>query len=191
MVTRSPELQHLRSYIISTASAYLHNVRWVPGVTCRVCAGIPGAGYDVCYKCSGHKGRPGLADRLGFVTYAWEGGQAGRVLRAYKAQGQTSRELVAAVLTYAVVAHWQCIARDAGGVPDGWSYVPSLAGRPGPHPLGRIASQFMGSIPYVPVDAKPGSGDPRSLDPGHFSVEPTPARHVLLIDDTWVGSRVE
>lgn len=185
MVGRSPALDALRDHIIKSGSAFLRNVQWVPGVTCRTCAGIPGLGYDACYRCAGLSGRAGLADNLGFVTYGWDGVQAGHVMYAYKANGATSHQLVSSLLTYAVVAHWDCIATRVGSHPDGWAYVPSLAGRQGTHPLAQIASNFMGTVPNVPVIANPAEDGARTFNAAHFTVPSTTGRHVLLLDDTW------
>jgi hypothetical protein len=185
MVSRTPALDTLRDHILKTGSVFLHNVQWTPGVTCWTCAGIPNPGYDECYNCASRAGSPGLADKLGFVTYGWDGGQAGRVMYAYKANGATSYQLVSSLLTYAVVAHWDCIATHAGSHPDGWAHVPSLAGRPGQHPLAHIASRFMGTVPNVPVVANPVHDGARTFNAAHFTVPPTSARHVLLLDDTW------
>lgn len=104
---------------------------------------------------------------------------------AYRANGATSYQLVSSLLTYAVVAHWRCIADHAVSHPDGWAYVPSLSGRQGAHPLGQIASQFMGTVPAVPVIANPADDGARTFNAAHFTVSPTTARHVLLLDDTW------
>lgn len=144
-------------------------------------------GFADCYACGGRAGSPGLADLLGFVTYGWHGSQAGHVMYAYKAKppGATSRELVTYLLTYAAVAHWDCIARQGGSHPDGWAFVPSLAGRQGAHPLAEIASQFMGTVPNVPVIANAVTGGARNFNPAHFTVPPTNVQHVLLLDDTW------
>lgn len=140
---------------------------------------------DECYQCAGRAGNDGIADNLGFVTYGWDGGQAGRVMYAYKANGATSYQLVSSLLTYAVVAHWDCIAAHAGSHPDGWAYVPSLAGRQGQHPLAQIASQFMGTVPNVPVIANAVTDGTRAFNAAHFSVPQTASKHVLLLDDTW------
>lgn len=185
MVGQSPALDALREHILRTGSAFLHNVQWTPGVTCSTCAGIPGPGYSTCYRCAMREGDAGLADKLGFVTYGWDGGQAGRTMYAYKANGSTSYELVSSLLTYAVVAHWDCIAQHLGDHPDGWAYVPSLKGRPGEHPLGQIASRFMGSVPNVPVVANEIRDGARAFNASHFGVARTTAKHVLLLDDTW------
>lgn len=185
MVARSEALDALRDHIIRSGSAFLRNVQWAPEVTCPSCAGVMTPGYAVCRPCGGRTGQLGLADDVGFVTYGSDGGQAGRVMYAYKANGATSFQLVSSLLTYAVVAHWDCIATRTGSRPDGWAYVPSLAGRPGAHPLSQIASQFMGTVPNVPVIANAIAGDARNFNPAHFTVPPTTARHVLLLDDTW------
>ena len=102
MVSRTPALDTLRDHILKTGSVFLHNMQWTPGVTCWTCAGIPNPGYDECYNCASRAGSPGLADKLGFVTYGWDGGQAGRVMYAYKANGATSYQVVSSLLTYAV-----------------------------------------------------------------------------------------
>lgn len=185
MVTRTPALDSLRKHIITTGSAFLRNVQWTPGVTCLNCAGVLTPGYSLCRPCSARQGQSGLADHVGFVTYGSAGSQAGHVMYAYKANGATSYQLVSSLLTYAVVAHWDCIARHAGIYPDGWAYVPSLAGRQGAHPLFQIAKRFMGTVPNVPVTANPVAGSARDFNPAHFTVPATTARHVLLLDDTW------
>ena len=185
MVSRSPALDALRSHIITTGSAFLRNVQWTAGVTCPSCAGVVTPGYNVCRPCSARTGRPGLADHVGFVTYGSDGSQAGRLMYAYKAHGATSYQLVSSLMTYAVVAHWDCVAMRAGSCPDGWAFVPSLAGRQGTHPLAQIASQFMGSVPNVLVIANTVTGGARDFNPEHFTVPPTTAQHVLLLDDTW------
>lgn len=185
MVARSSALNELRGFIVTAGSAYLRNVRWTPGVTCRTCAGIPSAGYDQCYKCAGH-GSQGAADTLGFVTYGWNGGQAGHVMYAYKARGATTHALVSAVLTYATVAHWSCVARMSGSTPDAWTYVPSLSGRQGEHPLAGIARRFMGSVPYTQIKANTVSDSPRAYNPSHYRADPVTG-HVLLLDDTWTS----
>lgn len=186
MVARSPALDQLRDFIRTIGGAYLRNVRWAPGLTCRTCGGIPSTGYDQCYQCAGHPDGAGTADVLGFVTYGWNGSQAGHVMYAYKAKGATTYELVSAVLAYAAVAHWGCIERASGSIPTAWTYVPSLSGRPGEHPLAGIARRFMGSVPYTRLDANPVSDGARSYNPDHYRADPVTG-HVLLLDDTWTS----
>lgn len=185
MVSRSPALDTLRGHIIRSGSAFLRNVQWTSDVTCRTCAGIPKTGFVQCYRCASRGGSPNLADTLGFVTYGWDGGQAGHMMYAYKANGATSYQLVSSLLTYAVVAHWACIATCTGSYPDGWAHVPSLSGRQGEHPIAQIASQFMGSVPNVPVIANSADDGARAFNSAHFDVSKTTAQHVLLLDDTW------
>lgn len=185
MVARSTALTELRSFVVTSGSAYLRNVRWTAGVTCRTCGGIPSSGFPQCYQCAGHDSA-GVADALGFVTYGWNGGQAGHAMYAYKARGATTHALVSAVLTYAAVAHWPCIEWEAGSRPTAWASVPSLSGRQGEHPLVGIAKRFMGSVPHTLIEARPFTDSPRSYNPGHYRAEPITG-HVLLLDDTWTS----
>lgn len=186
MVARSDPLDSLRSIIIQSGGGFLRNVQWADPATCGTCAGIPGVGYSTCYRCASRSGSPGLLDNLGLVTYAFDGTQAGHMMYAYKAKGATTAELVASLLTYAVVGHWSCIAAGSGSVPDAWAYVPSLSGRHGVHPLEAIATKFMGAVPLVPVAQGSPTGDRRTFRADNFLVGDTSARHVLLLDDTWV-----
>jgi hypothetical protein len=187
MVAKSEDLATLRAWLILTGSAYLRNVAWVAGTTCTVCAGVPGIGYSVCIRCYQRKGLHGLADRLGFITYAWPQHQSGHVMHGYKAPAPTpaSRALVATLLSYGIVAHWPCMAGPAGELPDAWATVPSLKARPGLHPITTIAQAPLKAFPQVPVVPSPLPGDPRGFVPANFSVGPIQADHVLLLDDTW------
>lgn len=187
MVARSDELDALREYVVQSGGSFLRNVQWRKGVTCRICAGVVTPGYAECRACSPRSGTPGPADDLGFVTYAWRLSQAGQVMRAYKAGGQTSHQLVRALLAYAVVAHWPCIALRADSPPDGWAVVPSLSGRPGPHPLQELAEPVMIHVPHVSITANAVADEARTFNPAHFGVPATTATHVVLLDDTWAS----
>jgi hypothetical protein len=194
MVASSDALTTLRHSIINTGSAYLRNVMWVPGVTCTECGGVPGEGYMTCLSCTQRSHQPGLADRLGFVTYAWPGHQTGRVMYGYKAAAPApaNYSIVAQLTTYAVAAHWPCMSGPDGSYPDAWATVPSLRGREGDHPLSNIASVVLRSYPRVPIVAAPKIVNPRALLASNFVVEPTAAGHVLLIEDTWTtGGHVQ
>jgi len=189
MVARSPALDLIRDGLMASASAFLRNVRWTAGATCWVCAGIPSnSSYSTCYQCDGRSHSPERADRVGFVTYAWNGHQSGHTMYVYKGaqSAPTSLELVRSLLAYAVVAHWACIGQRAGSQPDAWTYVPSLANRPGPHPVGQLARPIMGTVPYIPVNAAGTVHDPRSFRPENFVVGATPPRHVFVLEDSWV-----
>jgi len=187
VVARSAALRAVHEYIESSGSAFLKNVRWVPGLTCRRCAGIPSPGYDTCLACSTRSRQSGLVDRLGFVTYAWPDGQAGRTMHAYKGGGETSYQLVDALLTYAAAAHWGCAVDNDGATPTSWAYVPSLSGRQGTHPIQQIASRFLKRVPAIEITPTPRPGGTRSFDPGHFKARSTDAKHVILFDDTWTS----
>lgn len=189
MVATSDSLATLRRWLITTGSAYLRNVQWIPGTTCRVCGGVPGVGYGICPKCYQREGSPGLADKLGFITYAWPQHQTGHVMYGYKAPvpAPANRQMVATLLTYGVVAHWPCMAGPTGGLPDAWATVPSLKARPGLHPITEIARVPLHAFPQVPVSPSPVLGSHRGFLPENFTVAPTSAKHVLLLDDTWAS----
>lgn len=186
MVVRTPQLDDLREFIRQTSGVFLRNTRHVPNVTCEVCTGSTKDGWPNCWNCNQLLGRVGIADRLGFLIYGWNGSQAGRTMYAYKsaAGAPTSYERVSALLTYAVAAHWPCIARGAS-TPDAWAIVPSLSGRTGVHPLAHIAGGVIAAIPEITISPAPTIVDPRQFHPENFIVAPTNARHVLLLDDTW------
>jgi hypothetical protein len=74
----------IRELLVRYAGGFLRNVRWIPGVTCELCAGIPGEGYSTCYSCQGWLTRTDLSDRLGLVTYAYRPHQSGQVMYGYK-----------------------------------------------------------------------------------------------------------
>lgn len=193
MVARSDSLATLRSAIINTGSGYLRNPVWSAGLTCMSCSGVPGVGYATCWACSARIGTPDLSDRLGFITYAWPSHQSGWVMYGYKASppAPANREIVTLMLTYAVAAHWECMAAPDGSVPDGWATVPSLRGRTG-DPIGVIGSKVLRSQSRVSIAAAEQIVSPRSYRPANFVVAPTTARHVLLLEDTWTtGSHVE
>lgn len=189
MVARSAALDTLRESIVRTAGAYLRNVRWEPGATCQVCAGVTKDRHATCWRCLNDAGHAHAADRVGVVAYAWPGHRSGRSMYAYKDPhgGATSFDLVQSVLTYAVAAHWTCVATPAGGAADGWTFVPSLSGRPGPHPLQRILQPVLRHQQYVPVSVASDVRDPRAVHPENYVVTASTCRHVLVVDDTWVS----
>lgn len=192
MVAHHPQLAPIRDAIIRGGSAFLRNTRWEPGRTCETCAGAVKDGYPTCYQCHDRSRRDDLADRFGAVTYAWPGHQSERTMYGYKDPrgAPSSRALVQSLLVYAVVGHWDCISAPFGP-PTGWATVPSLAGRPGQHPLSVMASTLMARLPEIPVRAAAEPHDPRGLHPENFEVAPGPGNprgaHVLLLDDTWTS----
>jgi len=188
MVANNPALAPIRAAITAGGSAFLRNTVWQPGRTCTVCAGVTKDGWGTCWQCHERSSHPGAADRVGNIVYAWRDHQSGHMMHAYKspAGASASADLVQALLVYGVAGHWPCIAQ-AFGTPDAWAVVPSLAGRAGQHPLSRMATQLMVHYGQVALRASPGAQQPRAFNPGNFDAEPTTARHVLLLDDTWTS----
>lgn len=193
MVHRSAALDALRADLAAATGEYLHNVRFVAQVTCSVCGRPTNPPYEACYKCKDRqRSRRDMADRVGFVIYAWDSGQAGRLMYGYKdTPGASHRRIVQTLLTYAVAAHWPCVSAPFGP-PDAWTIVPSLKRRPGTHPLESMTASFLKTIPQVPVASAPTPRDPREVRPANFIVPPTRAQHVLVVEDAWVtGAHVQ
>ena len=164
-------------------------------LTCAVCA-TPVAGFGLCYQCTRHRGRPGLADAAGFLAYAVAGRQSGYVMQGYKARPPVPehRTIVTLLVLLGLARHAGCAARAApsrrrrrASVPvTHWATVPSLPAQPGEHPLHAIVSRLAPGAEVVLAAADEVEYS-RGLHPGHFRVAaPPPAgAHVLLVDDTW------
>lgn len=187
--------------------SYLHNV--IPGAPglCTVCATPVVAGYQMCLACSQIGPSPdrlvqstALADRVAFLTYAVEGGQAYSVLRGYK-QPNAREQYWTAAATWAVWflgRHGACAQTMSGRLNSDWMWatVPSArSGRVGEHPLHRIVQRFWGAAhAEAPLALAPGSeGQSRGYSPSKFIAAPiTPGSHVILIDDSWTtGANVQ
>jgi hypothetical protein len=135
-------------------------------------------------------GRGLLADAVVPVCYAVKGTAFAADLWRYKswsAPSAPARTLMLALLLAFLHDHGGCVWRHAGmPEPGRLAVVPSGCGRPGPHPLGRLASPYL-RLPLVPLVIRPGSQG-RDLDLSRFRVGRGAARaSVLLIDDTWVS----
>lgn len=194
MVATSAGLTVVRDYITQHGGAgFMRNVRGVPGATCLRCHGWVSPPYDTCYPCN-MVYRGAGADQLGFLTYAWPGTQAGKVMRSYKATSPvpTAVQNVTMILAYGVVAHQDCYTHPSHGPFTSWATVPSLPAKAGTHQLNAIAQQFLSEIPMVSIrGANPLAGKPRGFEPDNFVVE-SASGHVLLLDDTWAsGGHVE
>lgn len=195
MADRSGVLEDARQLLIQSGAGFLRNVFWEAGVTCKVCAGIPNPGFDLCLACSDRRLRVDLADRLGFVTYAWQPDQTGQVMYGYKDARPASANvrLMQLMVSYAVVAHWQCTADGSLGTPTHWAVVPSLKNRGRAHPLRGLAEPVLRNLTEIAVTAAPlPITNPRGVLAANFVVPPTDAHHVLVIDDTWArGGHVQ
>ncbi len=148
--------------LVREYGSYLHNVRpGAPGV-CRVCA-TPVAGYALCHSCSltaktHDRFGPGnrLADRVAFMTYAVEGGQAYSVLRGYKTPAGQGRFWTAAATwtmwflgRHARLAHQLAHSTRSAWA---WATVPSArSGREGDHPLNQIVRRIWDTSQEIPL----------------------------------------
>ncbi len=187
----------LSAALVARAGGYLRNTVRQDQVTCAVCA-TPVAGFRLCYQCQRRRGRAGLADATGFLSYAVAGQQSGYLMQGYKARPPVPehRTIVALLVLLGLARHGACAGRAAeAGRPGAavtpvtpvthWATVPSLEAREGEHPLHGIVSRLAPG--HEVVLAAAGEVDcPRDLDPRHFRAAPLPAgAHVLLVDDTW------
>jgi hypothetical protein len=160
--------------------------------TCVVCRGPAGRGFTRCYQCGWHDtlGHGLLADAVVPICYAVKGTAFATCLWRYKswlAPSPRARTLLLALLLAFLHDHGPCLWRHAGmPSPGRLAVVPSGCGRPGPHPLLRLASPYL-RLPQVPLAIRPGSQG-RDLDLDRFRAGQAAAgASVLLIEDTWVS----
>ncbi len=180
----------LSAALVARGGGYLRNTVRQENVTCAVCA-TPVAGFRLCYQCQRHRGRGGLPDATGFLTYAVAGQQSGYVMQGYKARPPVPehRTIVALLVLLALARHAGCAGRAGLPAPvpvTHWATVPSLPAQPGEHPLHAIVSRLAPGHEVV-LAAADEVDYPRGVDPRHFRAAPAlPAgAHVLLADDTW------
>jgi hypothetical protein len=176
----------LSAALVAQAGGYLHNTVRQELVTCAVCA-TPVTGFRLCYQCQRRRGRAGLADATGFLTYAVAGRQSGFVMQGYKARPPVPehRTIVTLLVLLGLARHAGCAGRSAGPVTH-WATVPSLPAQPGEHALHAIVSRLAPGREIV-LAAAEDVEYARDLDPRHFrAAAPLPAgAHVLVVDDTW------
>ena len=165
-----------------------------PGV-CAVCRGPAGPGYTRCYQCARHEvlGPDLLADAVVPISYAVKGTSFAADLWRYKARGSPWTEpaaartsLLALLLTF-LHDHGRCVWRHAGmPAPGRLAVVPTGCGRPGPHPLLRLAAPYL-RLPQARLVIRPGRQG-RDPDPSRFHTERGRLRaDVLLLEDSWVS----
>ena len=175
----------LSAILVARAGGYLRNTVRQELITCAVCA-TPVTGFRLCYQCQRRRGRAGLADATGFLTYAVAGRQSGYVMQGYKARPPVAehRTIVSLLVLLGLARHGECAGTS---VPlTHWATVPSLPAQPGEHPLHAIVTRLAPGHEVV-LTAAEDVEYARDLDPRHFrATAPLPAgAHVLLVDDTW------
>jgi hypothetical protein len=182
----------LSAALVASAGGYLRNTVRQQLVTCTVCA-TPVTGFRLCYQCQRRRGRSGLADATGFLTYAVAGQQSGYVMQGYKARPPVPEHqaIVTLLVLLGLARHAGCAARagsaDGTSVPvTHWATVPSLPAQLREHPLHAIVSRLAPGSEVL-LAAADEVDYARDLDPRHFrATAPLPAgAHVLLVDDTW------
>ncbi|HEY5985750.1 MAG TPA: phosphoribosyltransferase [Streptosporangiaceae bacterium] len=171
---------------------------WPPGpggdARCVSCQGPSHPGSARCFQCAEHvETAPGmLADVVAPVAYARKGGRLARDLWLYKSGRPGALEAGASLLGLLLVfladqgpRLWQ---RAGMAAPTHACVVPSGRGRPAPHPLKALATDYL-ALPWLSLQpwdqADPGV---RALDPGRFRAPgPLSGARVLLLDDTWTS----
>lgn len=202
-----PRWTDLDALLVREYGSYLRNVRPAQPGLCVVCSTPVSEGYLRCRACSQIGPSPGrigrsseMADRIAFLTYAVEGGQAYSVLRGYKKPSVQDRYWTAAAtwVVWFLGRHGHCAQELAGSATAGWAWatVPSArSGRTGEHPLHFIVRQVWGkTYPEARLSLSAGAeGQGRGYDPGKFTADAVvPGSHVILIDDSWTtGANVQ
>lgn len=200
-MTESAAQKELRALIRDRLGAIMHNPVRQPYVTCETCATpIPKAGFLLCWECNQQRrsGSP-LADRVIALTYSVDGQQSNLDMHRYKSPMSDERRFASDAwqrLSLLVVGfglwHAGCLVPFSRTPVTGLAVVPSLRGRPGPHPLTGLTGYLPRAWERVELKAETRSDsaeDRRSLRPANFSV-PDPAavenRHIVVFEDTWV-----
>jgi hypothetical protein len=82
--------------LVNVAGGFLRNTVQASGETCMVCRTTVTHGFILCRACQGHslagKSMP-VADHVGLLTYALEGGQSHYLMRGYKSNGLKFRSI--------------------------------------------------------------------------------------------------
>jgi len=159
---------------------------------CAVCRGPARPGCARCYQCARHEllGPGQLADAVVPISYAVKGTPFAADLWRYKswlAPSAAARMSLLALLLAFLHDHGACAWRQAGmPAPGQLAVVPTGGGRPGPHPLLRLASPHL-RLALSPLTIRPGRQG-RDLDVYRFRAGRVAAgSRVLLLDDTWVS----
>lgn len=158
--------------------------------TCVKCRGTVTQGYTKCYRCKRVYPACAFPDALGFGIYAQAGQQSGSVMRRYKGDppAPTHQTIVLALTMMGIQQATQRFKIDV------ITFVPSLGGRQGPHPLAKIIKKAASGTPQGSkvrrtLYGKSGVVSPRDYAPSNFQVRggDVSGKAVLLIDDTWAS----
>ncbi|MEV0275064.1 hypothetical protein AB0I22_01570 [Streptomyces sp. NPDC050610] len=186
---------------------FLAPVRAARGI-CAVCAGPLADGGALCSACAAHRRQAQelgaeTADRAVFVAYSVAGSQSDWDMHRYKAASpgpaNPSWMRTAGLAAHFGVMHRACLDAGRFGPVDAFAVVPSLGGRPTPHPLETLAAYLLPRLPAVALSAAAGdrgdSDQRRVFQHDFFAVsdhEAVCGRHIVLVDDTWVtGSHLQ
>lgn len=175
---------------------------------CAVCTGPLAGSGALCSTCATHHHQAKAlgvmtADKVVFVAYSVADSQSDWDMHRYKAASpgpsNPSWMRTAGLAAHFGLMHRGCLDAGPPGQVDALAVVPSLGGRPSPHPLEALAAYLLPGVPAVLLSADPGDrGDRdrrRVFWPDFFAVrdrEAVNGRHVVLVDDTWVtGSHLQ
>lgn len=180
--------------LLALAGGFLRNTQRIPGVTCPMCTGMPGEGWNECRDCRGMMLRDDLSDRLAFVTYGIKGRQSGHTMHGYKSPqaGPTQRQIVQLLAGVTLHRHGSCFTSPTHGHPTHWTTVPSLSGRADDHPLEQVMAPILANLFQHPITPAIDVHYPRAVRPENFTTPAMAGEHFLLIDDTWTtGGHVQ
>jgi hypothetical protein len=129
------------------------------------------------------------------IAFAAKGSPFARLLWQYKSDRageqtvRAARRALRALLLVFLHDHGRCVWRSAAmPVPTHVSVVPSSRGRPGDHPLRRLALPCLARPEGRLIAAGQEIPGCRDLDPARFrAAGPLPGAAVLLLDDTWTS----
>ncbi|MGH3264367.1 MAG: hypothetical protein ACRDNS_20500 [Trebonia sp.] len=135
-----------------------------------------------------------LADLVVPLGYAVRGGPLATDLWRYKSEHAGREDAAAATRRLGVMladflahadAAWAAAGMSAG--PSRVAVVPSGQGRPGAHPLERLAAACF-ALPLVRLATEPREIHTRGVNPGWVRVgDPVADADVVVVDDTWVS----
>lgn len=200
-MTESGAQKELRDLIRDRLGAIMLNPVRKPHVTCETCCTpLPKSTFRTCWECSQqHRSGLPLADRVVALTYSIDGQQSNIDMHRYKDPMSDERRFASDAwqrLSLLVVGfglwHSGCLESVARHPVSRLTTVPSLRGRPGPHPLTGLTDYLPSSWEELELKAAKRSeiaSDRRSLQPAHFSVPDAASvkdRHIVVFEDTWV-----